>query len=278
MGDLVSDTYGLEPECNFSIVPRTKARKEATLEINDLLQVQFPDEPNSLSLRSRVDDLVGDKVHIAWPTERGIRAPIRKDQTLTISFVRDDAVYAFTGIVEHMWRAPLAQLSLLVIGPPRRIQRRQFFRVKSLLPVEFYGEYPSFDDVDADRKIIAIETHTYEISGSGLAIRNGTSIPAGTLLECRLHLAPENARMKILCKVVHSSSVRAPARESLYHVGMFFVSIRESDRTRIVRHVFTVERSRSASGTESSDAPAIGKMRVLPPHPPEIDGTIQTSQ
>ena len=260
MNAVVSNTYEHEPERNFILVAPTKPRKEVSIEINDLLQVQIPDDADSLSLSSRVDDIVGGRVHIAWPTEQGIRAPLREDQTLTISFVRNDAIYAITGIVERMWRTPLAQLSLLMVGPPRRIQRRQFFRVKTILPVEFVGEYPSFDRENP--KTIAITTHTYEISGSGLAIRHRSSIPPGMLLECKLNVASEGARMKILCKVVHSSSVKALAQERLYHVGMFFVSIRESDRTRIVRHVFKVERSRSASGTERQDAPAVGDMRI----------------
>jgi len=263
MNSLVSSTYELNPERNFSIVLPSQPGKEVALEINDLLQVQIPNEPDSLSLRSRVDDIVEGNLRIAWPTEQGIRASIRKDQTLTISFVRNDAIYAITGIVEAMWRTPLAQLSLLVIGPPRRIQRRQFFRVKSLLPAEFFGEYPSPNSDDREPKTVALTTHSYEISGSGIAIRNRSSIPAGTLLECKLNLASEGARIKILCKVVHSSSVRGPAQENLYHVGMFFLSIRESDRTRIVRHVFNVERSRSASPTARPEPPASNKIHAL---------------
>jgi len=250
MNALVSNTYELEPERKFSIVPPAKVSKEVNLEINDLLQVQIPDDPNSLSLSSRVDDIVEGKVHIAWPTEHGIRAPIHKDQTLTISFARNDAIYALTGIVDAKWRAPLAQLSLLLVGSPRRIQRRQFFRVKSLISAEFFGEYPNPDKEDPKPKAIALTTHTSDISGSGLAIRCRSSIPSGTLLECKLNLTTEKAKVKILCKVVHSSNVQALARENLYHVGMYFVSIRESDRTRIVRHVFNVERSRNAPVAE----------------------------
>jgi len=256
-----ANSYEVGPNLSSGDGTSERARKEVVIEVNDILQVQFPNDPNSFSLRSRVDDIVGDRVYIAWPTDKGIRVPIHKQQTLTISFARDDAVYAFTGIVEHTWRRPLAQLSLLVIGPPQRIQRRQFFRVKCLLPVEFLGEQPSLDEDDSAPKIIALKTHTYEISGSGLAIRHSSSIPSGTMLDCKLSLAPENAKMKILCRVVHSSRINAHTQTGRYHVGMFFISIRDADRTRIVRHVFRVERSRNHPAPEPV-APVIGKMRV----------------
>lgn len=255
MNAAASESYEVGPKHKLRIVVPAEARRDIAIGINDLLQVQFPDDPKALSLSSRVDDIVGNRIHIAWPTDRGIRVPLHEQQTLTISFVRDDAVYAFTGIIEQLWRAPLAQLSLLMVGSPQRIQRRQFFRVKSLLPVEFFGELPKANDDDPSPMIIAFKTHTFEISGSGLAIRHSSSIPSGTLLECRLILADENARLKILCKVVHSSRVGSPAQTSLHHIGMYFLSIREADRTRIVRHVFRVERGRGFAESGDREAP-----------------------
>lgn len=237
----VSETYEVNSNPSHGMLVLAKARKDPALEINDLLQIQIPDDSNSLSYRSRVDDIVWGRIQIAWPTDRGVYVPIHRNQTLTISFVRDDAVYAFSGIVEEMTREPLAQLSIATLGAPDRIQRRQFFRVKSFLPVEFLGEQLNFDDQDLAPNVIALKTQTYEISGSGMAIRHNCSIPAGTLLDCRLTLAAERTRLKILCKVVHSSRIGANTDASLYHIGMFFLSIKEADRTRIVRHVFRVE-------------------------------------
>ncbi len=258
MSAAAPESYEVNPVRKLRILVPAEARRDITIAVNDLLQVQIPDDPNALSLFSRVDDIAGDRVHIAWPTDRGIRVPIHEQQTLTISFARDDAIYAFTGIVEQLWRAPFAQLSLIMVGSPQRIQRRQFFRVKSILPVEFFGELPKIDENDPAPRIIAIKSHTFEISGSGLAIRHTSSIPSGSLLDCRLTLAAENARMKILCKVVHSSSVGAPAETNLYHIGMFFIAIREADRTRIVRHVFRVERNHGTAGSGERETTASG--------------------
>lgn len=215
--------------------------KTVSLEVNDLLQIQFPEDPQSLSCRSRVDDIVQDRIQIAWPTDHGVLMPIGRNQTLTISFVRDDAVYAFNGIVEELVRAPRPTLLIASVGQPERIQRRQFFRVKAYLPIELVGEQVCYVDDNPVTKAIAIRSLTCEISGSGLAIRHDKSIAPGTLLDCKLMVPRERKPLAILCKVVHSSPVGSCDDTTQYHIGMYFLSIREADRTRIVRHVFRVE-------------------------------------
>jgi len=217
--------------------------KQIAAEVNDLLQIQIPDDPNSLSYRSRVNDIVQGRLLVPWPTDRGVPIPIHQNQTLTISFVRDDAVYTFSGIVEDRRKEPVAQLWLRPAGPPERIQRRHFFRVKSTLPVELLGQQQSLDEDDAAPKVINVKALTFDISGSGLSIRHKDSIPAGTLLDCKLVLPEDRTIIKILCKVAHSERISSTMEEPMYHIGMFYLSIRDTDRTHIVRHVFKVEQA-----------------------------------
>ncbi len=219
------------------------AMTQIAAEINDLLQIQIPDDPNSLSYKSRVDDIVLGKLLVPWPTDGGVPIPIHQNQTLTVSFVRDDAVYTFSGIVEDRKKEPAAQLWLRPAGPPERIQRRHFFRVKSALPVELLGQQQSLDEDDATTKVLSLKALTYDISGSGLSIRHKDSVPAGTLVDCKLVLPEEKSIIKILCKVAHSERISSATEEPLYHIGMFYLSIKDPDRTRIVRHVFKVEQA-----------------------------------
>jgi len=212
--------------------------KETAVDVNDLLQIKFPDDPQALSCQSRVDDIVREKILIAWPTEHGVFVPIRQNQILTISFVRDDAVYTFTAIVEEADRIPFPRLAVRAAGPCERIQRRQFFRAKLVAPVEFIGQVASSNPGESAPKAISFKAHTYDLSGSGLSIRQKASIPTGTVLEAKLTLPGEQSSIKVLCKVVHCSNLNASTEESLYHLGMHFLSIKEHDRTLIVRHVF----------------------------------------
>ncbi len=217
--------------------------KQIAAEVNDLLQIQVPDDPNSLSYRSRVNDIVQGRLLVPWPTDGGVPIPIHQNQTLTISFVRDDAVYTFSGIVEDRKREPSALLWVRPAGAPERIQRRHFFRVKSTLPLELLGQQQSLEREDAAPRSISIKAQTFDISGSGLSIRHRDSVPAGTLLDCKLMLPEDRSAIKILCKVAHSERISSSTEEPLYHIGMFYLSIKDADRTRIVRHVFKVEQA-----------------------------------
>ncbi len=217
--------------------------KEIAAEINDLLQIQLPDDPNSLSYRSRVNDIARGILVVHWPTDGGVPIPIHQNQTLMVSFVRDDAVYTFSGIVEDRKREPTPLLWLRPAGPPERIQRRHFFRVRTALPVEMVGQHHNPDKENPVSRTITIKSETYDISGSGLSVRHNDAVPAGTLLDCKLRVPDEKSIIKILCKVAHSECISSDTEAPLYHIGMFFLSIKDSDRTRIVRHVFQIEQA-----------------------------------
>jgi c-di-GMP-binding flagellar brake protein YcgR len=218
--------------------------REPAAEINDLIDVQIPNDLNSLAYKSRIDDIAEDgTLVVAWPTDNGVPIPIQHNQTLTISFMRDDAVYTFSSIVEDRNREPVARILMRPAGPPERIQRRTFFRVKTALPVELIRQRSS-DVVDSTVPYSMLKWRTYDVSGSGLSIRHSDPIPDGSLLDCKLTLPSEKSAIKMICKVTHAERISAATEEALYHIGMYYLVINDPDRTRIVRHVFKVEQAR----------------------------------
>ncbi len=210
-------------------------------EINDLLQIKDPNDPEAPSSMSRVDDVVEGRLLIAWPTESGVFVPIRKNQTLAISFVRDDAIYTFTGIVEELTREIIHQLTIRPGSSAERIQRRQFFRAKLVIPVEFVLQNPQSGDSDSKPQAVVFKATTYDISGSGLAIRYKNPLPSGALLDARFTFPGEESVIKVVCQVVHCTNLSAASEPPLYHVGIRFLAINEACRTRIVRHVFKAQ-------------------------------------
>jgi c-di-GMP-binding flagellar brake protein YcgR len=218
--------------------------REAIAEVNDLISIQIPNDIQSLAYRSRIDDIKEDgTLIVSWPTDNGAPIPIQHNQTLTASFMRDDAVYTFSGIVEDRKREPIAQLLMRPGGRPERIQRRHFFRVKTALPVDLILQQ-NVGAVDATPQNSMVKWRTFDISGSGLSIRHKNPIREGTLIDCKLTLPEERSAIKILCKVTHSERVSAENEEPLYHIGMYFLSINDPDRTRIVRYVFKAEQEK----------------------------------
>ncbi len=205
------------------------------------------DAPDSLTYLSRVNDLVGGAVVIAWPTDRGVRLPIRERQRLWVSFVRQDAAYAFSGVVEGREQHPIPQLSVRPTAEPERIQRRQYFRVRTAVAVELFGNRPDASPGQPD-SAIHLRTHTHDLSGSGIGIRGGAPIPEGTTLEIKLTLPAELPVIKIVARVVHSEAVAgSPLERPTYHTGIYFLSIAEQDRSRIIRHVFRVQQTVTSS-------------------------------
>ena len=217
--------------------------KALPVEINELLQVKMMDAPDSLTYPSRVNDLVAGAVVIGWPTDRGVRLPIRENQQIWISFVRQDAAYAFSGVVESREQYPIPQLYVRPSGEAERIQRRQYFRVRTAIAVEMFGSRPDAATNDKG-SVILLRTHTYDLSGSGIGLRTEEPIPAGATLELKLRLPNELPVVKAVAKVVHSGPAPGSTPDKpLFHTGIYFLSISENDRSRIIRHVFRVQQT-----------------------------------
>lgn len=199
------------------------------------------DASDSLTYPSRVNDITGDTIAIGWPTDRGVRLPIHDKQKIWISFVRQDAAYAFGGVVESREQHPIPQLIVRPTGVPERTQRRQYFRVRTAVSVDMIGTRPD-STAEKAAEVIHLRTHTYDLSGSGIGVRGDTALPQGMTLEVKLTLPNEIPIIKAVAKVVHSEPVAGTTTANpIYHTGIYFLSISEHDRSRIIRHVFRIQ-------------------------------------
>ena len=206
--------------------------------IHELLQVRIVDDPNPATYYSRINDIAEGKLVIAWPTNGGIRLLVHRDQILDFSIMRDGSPYSFTGLVDATALEPLPQITLILSSHVMRVQRRQNFRIKCLLPIEITG----FIRESAQDEILSplhIQTTTYDLSASGFAIRHPKRIPEGTLLEIKLGLPDGNPSIKAPCRVVYSEALGETSR--FYRTGMQYLAISEWERARIVRFVYRTQ-------------------------------------
>jgi c-di-GMP-binding flagellar brake protein YcgR len=205
--------------------------------INELLQVRFLDDPNTATYYSRINDIAEGRLIIAWPTQAGIRLLVHTDQILDFYFMRDDVPHEFTGMVDEMYPDPPPQIAIILSSAVSRVQRRQNFRIKSLIPVEITGTIK--DPRDDSVTVLNLKTITCDLSASGMAIRHAKLIPEGTTLEIKLAL-PDNAPViKLPCQAIHSE---VPAeKQNLYRTGLRYLAISESERARIVRYVYRTQ-------------------------------------
>jgi c-di-GMP-binding flagellar brake protein YcgR len=209
--------------------------------VNELLQVQRPGDPTPGNYRSRIEDIVEEKLVVAWPSDGGLRLPVHPDQMLGFSLVRAGNAYYFSGLVDSATDTPLPLVTVIVSSAIQRVQRRQDFRIKCLIPIELVGALPNSptSSPDASPAMLRLKTHTYDLSASGVAIRSETLIPDGTLPEVRLSLPDGGPAMKILCRVTHCSVV--PENPNMYHAGIQFIDINEKEKARIVRFVYRTQ-------------------------------------
>lgn len=209
--------------------------KHPTVEVNDLLQLKLPDDPNSLPFQSRVEDVVEGCLVIAWPSDRGAPIPIHPDRPLSLSFVRGNVGYVFAAKVQEKGLEPFPYLKVHPLGPPKRIQRREFFRMKIGIEVELAGVVVQPFNRET---VVYLKSQTFDLSGGGMAIRSEASIPVGTVLEAKLVLLDGLPPIKFMARVVQTQPVLIPDREPLSHIGMSFTEIKEADRKRIIRYLF----------------------------------------
>lgn len=224
-----------------SKVPKESIPEGHTLlAVNELLQVKAPSDPNPASYYSRINNIADGKIVIAWPTNRGIRLPVRIDQMLELSFVREGIPHVFSGLIDETATEPLPQVSIILTSSISRTQRRQNFRVKCLVPVEVLGTVQDSGHSSGETaKVLAIKTVTYDLSAGGLAIRQSTGIPEGSIVEIKLALPDEGPVIKIPSRVAYSENM--PGKQAMYHVGLHYLAISERECARIVRYLYRVQ-------------------------------------
>lgn len=216
----------------------TRNTMDQGLAINELLQVQVAREPNAVSYRSRIENIVDGKILAAWPTSNGIRLPVHRDQILDFSLVRDGNAYVFTGMVDSTSSEPLPCITVIVSSAIEQVQRRHDFRIKCLIPVEVSGNIRTSSKSDAPEPL-HLKTTTYDISASGLSIRNAKMIPDGSLLDIKIGLPDGESMIRVPCRVAYCEVSRDNAR--LYHSGIQFLAISEREKARIVRYVYRTQ-------------------------------------
>jgi c-di-GMP-binding flagellar brake protein YcgR len=205
--------------------------------INEILQVRILEDKNATTHYSRVNDLSEGRLVISWPTQLGVRLLVHRDQMLQFHYMHNEVPHEFIGLVDEMNTEPLPEITVILSSTIARVQRRQNFRIKVMIPVEITGTLKD----PKDNTVIALNIHTVtcDLSGSGMAIRNHKMIPEGSLLEIKLSL-PDNAPViKLPCSVEYSEN--QGDNHTMYRTGIHYLTISESERARIVRFIYQTQ-------------------------------------
>jgi hypothetical protein len=147
---------------------------------------------------SRVSRLSGAEVAIEYKTGRGIQR--------------------FGGILQLDSSRP-EQLRVVMQGEAERIQRREWARVDTILPIKIKG-------IDEP---LGGDTQTLNISGGGVLVKDKWNMPLGTDVRIELQAEPGAEPIRALGRVVR---IAAPDEK-----GVRIDSISREDEERLVRLV-----------------------------------------
>lgn len=205
------------------------------ISINDSLQVTVADDPNPSNYYSRVNNVEEGRLIIAWPTQRGIRLPVRRDQKLNFTFLHNGIPFVFSGIVDETSSGSLPEITVITVGPVIKTQRRHNFRMKCLVPVEIIWTEYLPESGKGMENVGNITTSTYDLSAGGVGIRWQKTIPEGTPVEVKLNVPDDGPLMKIPCRVAYTEKL--PDNPSMTHIGIQFLAISEREQARIIRYL-----------------------------------------
>jgi c-di-GMP-binding flagellar brake protein YcgR len=218
---------------------KSSSISDFTIEVNETIQAKMSGDVSSYF--SRVNDIHESRMIIAWPTNRGIRMSLHPNQNIELSFVREGNAYIFTALILETTPDPLPQVTVRQDSPVRKVQRRQHFRVKCMMPVQLTGSVQKKSDKPADLQssLLFIKTVTYDLSAGGLSIRHPTQIPEETVIEVKLGLPDEAPEIKAPGRIAYSGSV--PGDSALFHIGINFLAISDWEQARIIRCLYRLQ-------------------------------------
>jgi c-di-GMP-binding flagellar brake protein YcgR len=206
--------------------------------INETLQVRLMDDPNSPTGYSRINDITEGKLVIAWPTHRGKRMLLHRDQMLAFFIMRGEVPHEFGGMVDELDpSAKLPQITVIPGSSILRVQRRQNFRIKTMIPLEITAQVS--DPKEGPLSSFAFQTTTWDLSAGGLSILYAKRFPEETPVEVKMALPDEGPIIKLPCRVVYSDALAE--NPSIYRTGMCYLAITEKERARIVRYVYKTQ-------------------------------------
>jgi len=99
------------------------------------------------------------------------------------------------------------------------------------------------DPSQATTVVLLIKTKTLDLSGGGFAVHYKDAVPSGTVFETKFSLPGTPEEFRVHAKLVRCERGEDAQRNRIHRLGLMFLDMPESTRSRIVRFVFGVQKS-----------------------------------
>jgi c-di-GMP-binding flagellar brake protein YcgR len=230
--------------------------KFSKLQVGTRLELEVYDDAGQTTGVSLISELEWvedeDRAIIATPIRAGTVYPICTDTLIGAYFMDKDGLHTFRArVLARAFRArvlaretgdniPLLRIAL--INEIKRIQRRQYYRLSCMLPIEF-----RLIESDNGREHEFKHALVKNISGGGACIVSNDKMELGQLIECELQLTTKN-RIKFLGKIVRVS-VNEQKGKYKHNIGIQFEKIETKSREAIISYTLEEQRKLLKMGT-----------------------------
>jgi len=205
------------------------------------IQLQIEVDGRKRRYYTRVEDFDDETLTIAMPPEKEAQDSIWPGADIDAIAIAESCLYLFSARVQRV--RELGKISVLVLKrppQPKRLQRRNFFRIGAVLTARFR----MLDGIDETSEEPYVEALTRDISGGGILL----VIPKATRLREYVEMDVDFPDFTVHAVGRVARTRPSKQREEKVEVGVEFMRVEKEDQERIIRFVFAKQRAERAEG------------------------------
>lgn len=237
----------------------------------ELKKVRYIESATEISYVSRfLYQTSVDEAVIEMPTKAGVLVPLEPGEAFQLCFYTNKGLYQCQAqVVSRYYEDALPVAVIKLRSEFEKLQRRQYYRMESVLPLEFrvvseteleqmwrekssYGTNAEEDNTEKKELSGGIRYYTgvtIDISGGGVRFNSEFAAQSDDILVMRVaFLSPETQKIQpLFAKVL--TVLPVPNRSGIFEHRVEYTAISNSERECIIRYIFTEERKRRRKET-----------------------------
>lgn len=214
------------------------------LKLNQRVTLEIPDADPPVRYTSRIEAVESDALLLAAPTVRLTPVPIQPGVSLRVTLFHNGGAHAFTTQVRDRDMVPMPVLRVELPERLEALQRRQYFRQ----PATVRTLCRTRDTVHA-----LVAGLTRNLGGGGICLRTRDIEAASNLLASTANHEPVWVEVVLPDRPIAALAVLAWSRSDLEEgyidLGLDFVDLSDSERERLIRFLFVLQREALRKGS-----------------------------
>lgn len=201
---------------------------ENNLEIGKKIEISYEGKEQEEYFVSNVMEILDEDTYVlAMPIVKGNIYPLELGSTIDIYYyIEEIGLFYFSSKVESRQREPIAQMTVKRVSDIKKIQRRNYFRLKVSFPVTI--------KIKEDQEVIG---YAKDLSAGGMKVSVSKKILKKENLEVRFEI--DDVTLKIQGSVIRSELENS---SQTYDTGIKFLNLSESDINTIMKYLFKKQR------------------------------------